>query len=298
MTDVIEQLEQMRSNLQKKIIWTIIISIGLIIAVIVISSLIENQSPAFIFVAMIIVFICLMIIAPARQKYRKYFKEMLMPLLLEKMDGKIQYDYNSGIDEGYVNSSKLFQRPDRFKTEDLIYGEIDGVEFKRADVHMEEKRVSYDKDGRRHVQWINIFKGKWFIFNFNKEFKGMIQVREGGSPYVPIFGKNKAKRVRLEDAQFNKKFKTYANDEHEAFYIITPPIILNMMELEKRHRGTIFFSFINNELHVAIYDGSDSFEAPIFRKIDQSFIDEQIADLKIMENIIKELKINRNIFKN
>ena len=66
--------------------------------------------------------------------------------------------------------SKLFKSPDRYSTEELLYGEIDGVEFKRADVHMEEKRVYRDKDGRRHVQWIDIFKGKWFVFKFNKNF--------------------------------------------------------------------------------------------------------------------------------
>ena len=71
----------------------------------------------------------------------------------------------------------------------------------------------------------------------------------------------------------------------------------NIKKLERRFPGRIFFSFIDNQLHIAINHQKDSFEPPIFSPINESFINEIVADILIIQDIVNELKLNRKIFK-
>jgi Protein of unknown function (DUF3137) len=241
--------------------------------------------------------ISLAVIFDGISQYKKSFKLELMPILVSKVGLDIQYNYKEGISKQQAMQAKLFKRPDRYKCEDLMIGTIDGVKFYSSDVHMEERHVTRDSKGNTRVSYQTYFLGRWFIYDFNKEFKGIIQVREDGFLSGPLWGLG-TEKIQLEDVEFNKKFKTYATNQHDAFYVLTPSLMENIKKLEARYPGRIYFSFIGSQLHVAIYNSKDSFEPPIFSPINDLFINTQIQDILIIDNIVQELKLNRKIFKN
>ena len=54
-----------------------------------------------------------------------------------------------------------------------------------------------------------MFKGHWFIFDFNKAFKADLQVVDkhfGNAKRGGLFSKKKFNKVELEDIEFNKTF--------------------------------------------------------------------------------------------
>ena len=57
-----------------------------------------------------------------------------------------------------------------------------------------------------------------------------------------VKAKRKYKKVKLESVQFNKKFKTYATSEHNAFYVLTPHFMEALMAFEQKNKGKIYFS--------------------------------------------------------
>ncbi len=290
--DILNKLEAQRKMISKRILY----SMGIIIVLLVMGLLITGSSSGLVFGGIIGIVIAVSYVANGTSKYKKAFKDQLMPLLIARTGLKLEYNYKDGVGENTVMSSKLFKRPDRYHCEDLMYGTIDDVRFMSSDVHMEERHITTNVKGSRQVSYITFFSGRWFVYDFNKEFNGIIQVREEGFLQGHPWGLN-VNKISLEDVEFNKKFKTYATNEHDAFYVLTPHLLENMKDIEKRFPGKIYFSFIGTELHIAIYDSKDSFEPPIFSPIDDAFVQTQVQDIMILQDIVNELKLNRNIFK-
>ncbi len=290
-TEMLNTLEAKRKNIMKKMVY----GIGIILVALLVGLLI-GQSEGMMFGAVIGLVIAVGFVADAYTKYRKLFKNDVMPLIIAKTGLSLQYNYNDGVGQNTVMNSCLFKKPDRYHCEDLMYGTIDDVQFMSSDVHMEERHVRVDSKGRRHVEYVTFFQGRWFVYDFNKEFNGIIQVREDGLLQGLPWGIN-AEKISMEDVEFNKKFKTYATNQHDAFYVLTPTLMVNMKKLESRYPGRIYFSFIGSQLHIAIYNNKNSFEPPLFSPVDDRFIDEQVQEINILREIVNELKLNRRIFK-
>lgn len=288
--EILNQLEVQRKLIMKRIQYSIVISL-IIMAI----SFIFGQE-GLIFGAIISVIISFGLIFDSVNKYKLLFKSKFMPLVIAKTGMDLKYEYKSGIAEDVVMQSKLFRRPDRYFCEDLMYGTFEDVSFLTSDVHMQERHVTTDSKGHRQVHYETFFLGRWFIYDFNKEFNGIIQVREDGFFAGPKWGLNVSK-IMMEDVEFNKKFKTYATNQHDAFYVLTPTLLENIKKLESSYPGRIYFSFIGSQLHIAVYNSKNAFEPPIWSPIDERFIDAQVADILILKDIVNELKLNRKIFK-
>ena len=143
--------------------------------------------------------------------------------------------------------------------------------------------------------------GRWMVFDFNKSFKANIQVCQKGfwnSKLGNWNSRNTYKKVMLEDQEFNNNFRVYAQDEHEAFYVLTPTIISKIKDLSNNISGKLLFCFVDNKLHVGIANDSDSFEHGIFTKIDEEDIMNNISkDIKLITNFVDELNFDNDLFK-
>ena len=174
-------------------------------------------------------------------------------------------------------------------------------DFVQADVHIEEKHESRDSDGHTSTTWVTIFRGRWMIFDFNKNFKANIQVSQKwfGNSKVSNWGnKLKYKKVMMEDEAFNKMFRTYAQNEHDAFYVLTPSLMEKIKQLTNSISGRILLCFIDNKLHVGVQTGEDSFEHGIFSKIDENQITEEISkDIKLITQFIDDLDLDNDLFR-
>ncbi|QMS85828.1 DUF3137 domain-containing protein [Candidatus Xianfuyuplasma coldseepsis] len=222
----------------------------------------------------------------------KQFKVQVVTSLVEQFVDNGHFDPHRGLSQNAVYSTEFLKRADRFHSEDFLSGSMEGVDFISSDVKLEERHVQHTKNGTR-VYYETYFLGRVFVFDFNKPFDGFLQVLENGRPRVNR-GYNK---VQLESIAFNKKFKTYATNDHSAFYVLTPHFMEALLDFEKNNRGNIRFSFIDNHLYIGINNFRDTFELQMFRKLDQHIFDEFQRDLFVIKDVITELKLNQNIFK-
>ena len=105
-------------------------------------------------------------------------------------------------------------------------------------------------------------------------------------------------KVSMEDQIFNKNFRIYAQDEHDAFYILTPSLMEKIKNLESSISGKLLFCFIDNKLHVGIQNNKDSFEHSIFTKIDEEKVKNEISkDIKMITAFVDELNLDNNLFR-
>jgi hypothetical protein len=163
--------------------------------------------------------------------YRHSFKKNVVPIALRTIDNSLEIDYENGLSEQDFVFSQLFnQQPDRYSSQDQIFGSAGKTKFSFSEVHAEYKTETQTKNGRQ-VHWHTILKGIVFYADFNKHFNGItvVKPKDIGSAIgawisnkLPIFSSSDRELVQLENPNFEELFVTYSTDQVEARYILTP----------------------------------------------------------------------------
>jgi len=230
-------------------------------------------------------------------KFRKISREFKANYLTEMIKTSYPgcaYEMNRGITQSFAGQTRIVPMGDRFRSEDLISGQVGDVNFLTCDCHSEEMHIYTDSKGNTHTEWVTIFLGRFFEFDFNKDFKGTTIGTES-KLYINLSGLQKRE---LESEAFNKKFKVYTDDDETAFYIITPQIEERFMKLEETYKGRCSFCFTQNHFFFTINNNVDTFELRLFKKIDNNLVDSYMKDIELMKTVIEELKLNLKIYKN
>jgi len=223
---------------------------------------------------------------------KKNFKLEVLQGVVESFVEDGVFDPSRGLTQGVVYSTEFLKRADVFESEDFLSGKMDGVSFVSSDVRLQERHVEHTDNGTR-TTYVTYFLGRVFRFEFNKTFEGYLQVLEKGRPV-----RNRDyKKIKLESVDFNKKFKTYCTSEHAAFYVLTPHFMEALREFEKKNKGKISFSFIDNYLYIGINNFRDTFELKMFKVLNEETFDEFKQELYVIQEVVKELRLNNNIFK-
>lgn len=232
-----------------------------------------------------------------RQNYKTIYKRNIVLETFKDFFTDIQYHSNTGLHENIISETNMMKTGDRYSSNDYIVAKYKNINFSSSDVEIEEKHK--DSDGNTH--YTTIFKGQWFIFDFNKKFKANVQICEKnfyGATRGGLFSTKTYHRIKMEDIEFNKIFKVYAENEFDAFYILTPNTMERIKELNRKITGNLLFCFIDNKMHVGIHNDKDLFEPNIYKKIDLKKEKEKILnEIKIITEFVDILDLDNDLFK-
>jgi hypothetical protein len=288
--DMMQSFQVKKASAEKKII------IGGPLAILSVALFIFGASSDFVMVTALSLFVVSVILVLIGSfQFQKVVKTFKNTVLSEKIKEWITdgfYDPLGGLNPQDVYGCEFLQTADRFHAEDYVRGSIDNVPFEMCDIKLEERRVEHTKNGTR-TYYVPYFVGQVYKLGFNKNFKGYLQVLEKYSPQT----RRKYKKIKMESVVFNKKFRTHTTDDHTAFYILTPQLMERLLRLEKEHPGNIGVSFIDSFMYLAIHNNKSLLSLRMFQKIDEHTLDGYKNDFNLLNDIIKELKLNKNIFK-
>ncbi|SEQ81244.1 DUF3137 domain-containing protein [Pedobacter rhizosphaerae] len=236
--------------------------------------------------------------------YKDAYKQNVIGAALKFLDPSLTLKPYEGIlAQEFVYSQLFTKNPDRYKTEDLVSGIAGKTGFYFAEVHAEYKTVHQTKNGTR-TEWHDIFKGMIFVADFNKNFKGVTVIRpkDFGAALGAWFSSNlfsfgNKDLVKLENTDFDKAFVTYATDQVEARYILTPAMMERILNLHNSAKYAISLSFIESRMYIGFPLDRNYFEAPIFKTLlNPQLLDDDIAAIKFMYDIVQELDLNTRIW--
>ncbi len=229
--------------------------------------------------------------------FNKLYKDNIVFPCLQSSFTDVEYNPNKGISRSLIRDTKMMSTGDCFNSSDYLKAKYKDISFECSDVHIQTKSTDSDGD----TTYTTIFKGQWYIFDFNKSFKSDIEVCEkrfGSNLTGNIFSSNKLKKVELEDIDFHKNFKVYAKDEIDAFYILTPSMIERIKKLNEEISGKFLFCFCDNKLHVGLYNNKDLYEHSIFSKVDLEKAKEKVlGELFVIIKFVDTLKLDNSLFK-
>ena len=221
-----------------------------------------------------------------------FYKEEVVDEIIHAFCPNAAYSPNGGVGEDLFRNSGLFTSPDRYYAEDLIEGYLDKTSFICSEVHAEERRARYTKNGVRYY-WVDIFKGFLFIADFHKEFQGETTVLRDS--FFKI--KMGASRVKMENPDFEKVFDVFSTNQIEARYLITPSMVERMLKLDSNFKKGVTISFRNSTILVAIPDSKNRFEADVWSSLsDMSILKSDFAVLQSLLEIVDELNLNTRIW--
>lgn len=286
-------------ELQQKAKRSLIISIAVIA---VIGIFVFLSKPDYAGFVVVLIVIPIVIFVSLNSKFTKLFKETFVVKALESVFTNLHYDPTRGLDRNIIANTGMLWMGNTYSSNDYISGTYKDVDFVQSDVKIQDVTTYTDSDGHTHTDTTNILIGKWMIFDFNKTFKANVQVKSKFFSHTKLsikMGESRYKEVKMEDVDFNKKFSVHAQDEHDAFYILTPQLMEKIKALSEDLKGKIMLCFIDNKLHVALNNSKDSFEYSIFSKIDEQIINDYVArEIKVITDFIDKLSLDNDIFKN
>ncbi|MBU1044760.1 MAG: DUF3137 domain-containing protein [Candidatus Omnitrophica bacterium] len=297
----LSMIEELRIKARNKILISaaIIVPVALLVLVYIAKN---GKGNGLFFVGIIAFFILAGIYHFATKEYIQNFKTGIIEKLVKFIDQNLAYSRANHIHQSDFSASKIFnQRVDRFNGDDYVKGKIGQTNLEFSEIHA--KYITRDSKGRTREH--TIFKGLFFIADFNKKFNGKTIVLPDTAER--IFGqlgsmlqsmnKFRGQLVKLEDPEFERIFAVYGDDQIEARYILSTSLMKRISDFKKNTKRTIYLSFVGSKINIAVSCLKDLFEPRVFRTmLDFTPIKEYFEDLTMAVSIVEDLNLNTRIW--
>ena len=189
----------------------------------------------------------------AHARFVESFKAKYVLPVIGALPGFSQLEFRSreGFEWEEVRDAAVVKCGDKkyFKREDLLTGLYEGVRFRISDV---TARRMVKKEKKRELQ--TLFEGQVMCFSRfddTKKSDGFVQVfrRE---LFTDTGGARAEHKIMTENAAFNDIFNVFAEDEHNAYYILTPQLIGKIMEFSEAAGAPVSLVFVGEKLYAAV----------------------------------------------
>ena len=236
------------------------------------------------------------------KNYVSDFKSKIIHRIIEFIDPKLKYKKHDYITQpNFVNSNLFKRKPDRYRGDDYVAGLLGATQVEFSEIDAEY----VTRNSKGHTQYHRIFKGLFFIADFNKNFSGKtIVLPDTAERLFGQFGsmmqswnKGRGELVKLEDPKFEKLFVVYGDDQVEARYLLSTSLMKRITDFKKKSKKPIHLAFIGSKIFIAISYSKDLFEPRVFNTL-LAFkpIKEYYEDLQLAIGIVEDLNLNLRIW--
>lgn len=297
----LELLRKKRSKKLQLILVTFILALLLVLGT-VYADFINSDFKIFIILGAIITFLAITTVFIHKINelhYTQRFKADIIRPIIHFISEDLVYKPNNKISEKDFKKSRIFlQKYSIYEGDDFVVGKIDKTKFHFSELDV--KRENNDKNRTKST----VFKGLFFIADFNKDFKGSTVLisnnRLGGFIFFKkLYGVSRREKfVKLEDPTFSKLFSCYSDDDIKARYILSPALMQRIIEFKRKYPGNkVNISFVDSRVNVAINFTKNLFEPSYFNTLsDFNMIKAYYEDIKFVVDIVDDLNLNTRIW--
>lgn len=232
---------------------------------------------------------------------RAHFKQEIIGKTVAFLHGNLSYDHTRCIDKSTYHRSKIYlENISRYNGDDLVSGTVGKTSIRFSELHTQQVRKS-----GKNTQVVTIFRGLFFIADFNKKFIGETFVLPDTAEstfgslgtFFQKMNMSRPKLVKLEDIEFEKAFAIYGTDPIEARYILSTALMQRILEFRNKTGKNIALSFIDSNVFIGIPVSKELFEAPMFSTlVNYSMIAEYYNYLALCIGIVEDLDLNTRIW--
>jgi hypothetical protein len=238
-------------------------------------------------------------------EYVHCFKTRVITKIVAFIDPGLEYWAKGHVEQWRFVSSRIFERvPERFSGDDHVRGQIGETKIEFSEIHAEYKTEGGGGSGRRQ-HWHTIFKGLFFLADFNKKFYGKTvvlpdtaeRVLGGAGGFLQSLNKGRGELVKLEDPEFEKYFVVYGYDQIESRYILSTSLMERIVKFRKKTGRSVYLSFVGSQVFVAVPYSRSLFEPKVFTSIlGLANAERYLDDLNLAIEIVDDLNLNTRIW--
>jgi predicted membrane channel-forming protein YqfA (hemolysin III family) len=308
----LEMLDWRRRQVLRRSFRVVLYTVLALVLLIVIYNMLPDGSSENTTTVLVVIGVAILVAAAvfgvkwARDKtFYADFKTQVIERIVKFISPDLVYEPKNHVGSDSFERSRIFLKTvDRFSGDDMVRGKIDKTQIWFSEVKAEYKTTTTDSKGNRKTTWHTIFKGLFFIADFNKHFQTSTVVlpnRLGKSALAGFFNKmnlaRKEKLVKMEDPDFNKHFVVYGEDQIEARYVLSTALLKRITDFREKHPNALYLSFVNSFLYVAIAYTKDLFEPSYFKKLTNfDLVKTFYEEIHLAVNIVEELNLNNRIW--
>ncbi len=294
-------LEQERKKVLKRFLY---VGLGVACVAVVVLLMLGGRGiqPQFFIIAVAICAVLGGFVCTALSKgYVSNFKVLVIGKIVKFVDESLNYNPRGYIPRSTFVLSKIFTtKPNRYKGDDLVSGKMGATAIEFSELNAVYESGS-GKNRHRHT----VFKGLFFVGDFNKDFRGWTVVLPDTAER--LFGRLgqklqamnifRGQLIKLEDPEFERNFAVYGSDQIEARYILSTSLMSRIVDFKKSSGRKIHLSFVGSRVFVAISYTRSLFEPRIFTTLlDFEPIRGYFEDLQLAVGIVDELNLNTRIW--
>ncbi|MBO7514574.1 MAG: DUF3137 domain-containing protein [Lachnospiraceae bacterium] len=227
-----------------------------------------------------------------RQEMKELYKEAFVREPLMNNFENVTYEPQWGFPAETVESFQLCQMGNQLYSEDYIRASYAGVDFEIAEVRVYDVYSTDDRDEHSTTY----FEGRMMVFHLPDKAVYPMSIFSRKYKHRAISRREaKQTKVEFESSRFNKAFDVYAQNEHDAFYLITPQFMERLEILADKYADGIALHMIGNSVALAISEpGKNAFDAEIeVGKLDfdkeMAKVQGEIDDIKMLITMILNL---------
>ena len=204
----------------------------------------------------------------AKIRYYKFYKEIFVRAVIKDIDAGLKYDPYTGMQEEEFQKFRIY-RKSKIKSEDRITGAHCGIKFSLSEVHSNGRfYMGTDNPLMAAIMLIKIFYDNYMDFDGNVLICELAKKTSGKTIVVSrelnakIFGE----KEMMDDVDFMRDFRVFADDKVEARYLLTPAFMERLREINRETSGEFSLSavFMDERLYLFLNGAPDLFETTLF----------------------------------
>jgi len=298
----LEVLERQRRDIVRKV--TIVIVVALVLGGFVFLLMMQNigrMGPIVIFPVIVSLIIGGGICTLLSRGYVTDFKSLVIEKIVRFIDENLNYNPNGCIPKSTFMLSKIFTtKPNIYKGDDFVSGKVGATQ-----IRFSELNAVYESGSGKNRHRTTVFRGIFFIGDFNKHFIGeTIVLPDTAEKLFGRLGQKlqslnvfRGELVKLEDPEFESHFVVYGSNQVEARYILSTSLMERITEFKKKTGKKIYLSFIGSMVFVAVSYSRNLFEPKLFTTLlDFEPIKQYYQDLQLIIGIVDDLNLNTRIW--
>ena len=207
-----------------------------------------------------------------KEKYKRLYKELFVEETLKENFENVIYLWKSGFTKQQIMNFRLFALGTKYNSEDYLRARYHGTEFEMADVVITDTMQRNSKI---------IFKGRVIVFDFPDKKIEPTRVYSDNFTYTNTEAILHSEKIKTESMNFNNSFHVYAENPHDAFYLLTPHFMERLMVIKPQYES-LAICFENNKVIFAFYERTND-------AFDGVMLSEKVSYAQEMEKVQRDI---------
>lgn len=249
------------------------------------------------FVAVVAILIAAVLAAANFEPYVAEFKEQVIAPLVQKVDSRLTFDAEGGVDQSDFDESELYDDGPavaRYEAEDAIRGTLDDVKIELSEVHAESKHTRRTKNGSE-TYYETIFAGILFVATLPERAPGHVVIRGMRQGFFGGVSLPTADDPQIEDIhpEFDARFAVFSENERlgRGFAMRVGPMLLRLAE--SRPKNDVRAAYADGRIFIAVEVDGNQLEPPYFSSVEKADLGALLAQIRGFVGLADVLKKNR-----